>query len=91
VNADASERDGSAAAAARLAVLVLRGSIHHAMRLRPDAYALASAPGALVTAEALVPAFVAAPKPLHGRAVASGGVVKVHAAKKRCSDRTVSS
>jgi hypothetical protein len=68
---------GSSAAAARLALLALRGNIHDAMRLRTDAYALASAPGTVVTANELVPALVAATKPLRCRATASHGVVTV--------------
>jgi hypothetical protein len=69
---------GSAAAAARLALLALRGSVHATMRLLPDAYALATAPDVVMRAEAMVPAFVAMPKPLRCRATASHGVVKVH-------------
>ena len=69
---------GSAIAAARLALLALRGNIHDARPLRPDAYALASERGTVMTADDLVPTLVAATKPLRCRATASHGVVTVH-------------
>jgi hypothetical protein len=78
VHSDGSGEIGSAAAAARLALLALRGNIHRARQLQPDAYALASAPGTVMTANDLVPLFVAAPKPLRCRATASRSVVTVH-------------
>jgi hypothetical protein len=78
VHSDGPGDVGSAAAAARLALLALRGNIHDAMRLQPDAYALASAPGTVMTANDLVPALVAATKPLRCRATASHSVVTVH-------------
>jgi len=78
VHSDGSRELGSAAAAARLALLALRGNIHDTMRLLPDAYALASAPGTALSADALIPTLVAATKPLRCRATASHGVVRVH-------------
>ena len=47
------------------------------MWLRPKAYALASAPAVVLTADELVPTLVAEPKPLCCRATAHEGVVKV--------------
>ena len=72
-----SPSDRAAWQAARLAVLALRGSIHPSMPLRPDAYRVAAAPEAILTAAELAPLLAAAPKPLWGRAYASKGVVSV--------------
>ena len=61
-----------------VALLALRGSIHATMRLRPDAYALAADQDVVLTAEAMVLAFVAMSKPLRGSATVSHGAVTVH-------------
>jgi hypothetical protein len=63
--------------AARLAVLAFRGSIHPSMPLRPDAYRVVSARGAILTAAEVATLLAAAPKPLWGRASASASVVSV--------------
>ena len=76
VNRDLSDSD-QAAAAARLALVSLRGNIHPSMPLSPDAYALASAPRIVLTAEEFVPLLVAEAKPLRCLATVSEGVVKV--------------
>lgn len=71
------EGSGAPRAAALVALLSLRGNIHPSIRLRRDAYVLASAPGSVLTAEELVSSLLAEPKPLRCRATASAGVVKV--------------
>ena len=77
VKPDVRDPDRPATAAARLALLSLRGNIHPSMPLRPNAYALASAPRIVLTAEEFVPLLVAEPKPLRCLATVSEGVVKV--------------
>ena len=68
---------GESAAAARLALLSLRGSIHASRWLRPNAYALASMSAVVLPADELVPKLVAEPKPLLCRATVREGVVNV--------------